>query len=358
MKNLIVFELRKILSKRLSIIALIGTILISFLISFSTYQRKYAFDGVNLEGKGKMAVEIEKRISSKYEGILTDEKVQEMLKDFSIIHNLNGLNATYIYQNSIQSSLFTKFVDKDGNWNGLKVSDVFGDEEIKIGYVDGWLSTSKNMMKVFVLLAISIIIMLSPIFSSEYEGVDNIILTTKYGKTKCSAAKIIVGVISSIIVTSIVVCFNIVLAMAFYGTEGLNSSILFSPIEYMEGFIPFNITCKTLIKYQIILAFTCALSITGITLFLSSISKNQIISLVSSVTFFIFPILLPITKANPMFKIIGLLPFYHVQSTALLSVEQLSNGLLYAIWAIPSALLFLALGSIISYKVFANHEVL
>ena len=30
------------------------------------------------------------------------------------------------------------------------------------------------------------IIMLAPIFSGEYEGVDNIILTSKYGKTKCA----------------------------------------------------------------------------------------------------------------------------------------------------------------------------
>ncbi len=48
----------------------------------------------------------------------------------------------------------------------------FGNEEIKIGYVDGWLSTSRNMVRVFVALALAVIIMLAPIFSGEYEGVD------------------------------------------------------------------------------------------------------------------------------------------------------------------------------------------
>ena len=44
MKKLILFELRKVFSKRLALIALIGIILFSALLSFSTFQNKYAFD--------------------------------------------------------------------------------------------------------------------------------------------------------------------------------------------------------------------------------------------------------------------------------------------------------------------------
>ena len=43
MKKLILFELRKVFSKRLALIALIGIILFSALLSFSTFQNKYAF---------------------------------------------------------------------------------------------------------------------------------------------------------------------------------------------------------------------------------------------------------------------------------------------------------------------------
>ena len=55
MKKLILFELRKVFSKRLSLTALIGILLFSALISFSAYQNKYASDGVNVEGSGKAA---------------------------------------------------------------------------------------------------------------------------------------------------------------------------------------------------------------------------------------------------------------------------------------------------------------
>ena len=357
MKKLILFELRKVFSKRLSLIALVGILLFSVLISFSTYQNKYAFDGVNAEGSGKTAVEIDKGIAAKYEGILTDEKVQQMMSDFAPTSDLHGLSAIYVYQNAMQSAAFSRFSDKEGNWNGLSVSDVFGNEEIKIGYVDGWLSTSRNMVRVFVALALAVIIMLAPIFSGEYEGVDNIILTSKYGKTKCATAKVIAGIITAILTTTLIAAFNLLLAFVFYGTEGLDCSILFAPSDYVEAFIPFNITCGTLLKYQILLAFTCTLSVTGITLFLSAISKNQIVALVAAMAIFLFPVLLPITEVNPLFRLVGLLPIYHVLAISLLSVEQMSNGMLYAIWAIPAALLFLGVGAGISRRVFAKHQV-
>ena len=137
MKKLIYFELRKIFSKRLSMVTLIGILLFSALLSFSTYQNKYAFDQNAGEGSGKAAVEIDKEIAAKYEGILTDEKVRQMMSDFAPTSDLHGLNAAYIYQNAMQSAAFSRFSDLNGNWNGLSVSDVFGNEEIKIGYVDG-----------------------------------------------------------------------------------------------------------------------------------------------------------------------------------------------------------------------------
>lgn len=110
--------------------------------------------------------------------------------------------------------------------------------------------------------------------------------------------------------------------------------------------------------FTIRLIIRATLSVTGITLFLSAISKNQIVALVAAMAIFLFPVLLPITEVNPLFRLVGLLPIYHVLAISLLSVEQMSNGMLYAIWAIPAALLFLGVGAGISRRVFAKHQVL
>lgn len=104
MKKLILFELRKVFSKRLSLIVLVGILLFSVLISFSTYQNKYAFDGVSAEGSGKTAVEIDKEIAAKYEGILTDEKVQQKL--LQLLEDIRKTN------NITNADLCNKFADE------------------------------------------------------------------------------------------------------------------------------------------------------------------------------------------------------------------------------------------------------
>ena len=148
MKKLMQLELRKVFMRPLTQIALLAVLLLSALLGFSGYQNKYAFDGNSREGTGKAAVEIDREIAAKYEGLLTDEKVRQMMDDFAPTSDLHGLNAVYLYHNAMQSAAFARFSDLNGNWNGLGVSDVFGDAEIKIGYIDGWLSASGNMVKI------------------------------------------------------------------------------------------------------------------------------------------------------------------------------------------------------------------
>ena len=357
MKTLIKFELRKILTKRFSLISIAVVLLFSFILAFSAFQGMHAFDGKSTEGGGKSAVEIDKAIAAKYEGILTDEKVQKIMTEFKPTYDLQGMNAKYLYLNALQSATFSRFSDMDGNWNGLSVSDVFGDGEIKIGYINGWLNTSQNMVKVFIVLSLIIILLIAPVFSGEYSGVDNIILTSRYGKTKCAAAKVTASLLASIFIILFVSAFNLIVAFAVYGKEGLDCSILFAPLGFVEGYIPFNITCGTLLKYQILLAFSSAISVTGITLLLSALCKSQMIAFVLSATVHLMPGMLPISETNALYRAIVLMPFYHSQFTSIMSVEQLQSGTLYAIWAGPTALIFLGIGAVISRRIFAKHQV-
>ncbi len=357
MKKLVQFELRKIFSKRLTQIALLAILLLSSLLGISGYQNKYAFDGRNREGNGKTAVEIDKEIAARYEGLLTDEKVQQMMSDFAPHSDLHGLNAAYLYHNAMQSAAFARFSDINGNWNGLRVSDVFGQEEIRIGYIEGWLSTSQNMVKIFLVLACVTVIMIAPVFCGEYNGVENIILTSKYGRTRCGAAKIAASLIAVFGVTLTTAILNVLPALVLYGGDGLTCSILFAPMTLIEGYIPYNITCGTLLNYQILLALTGNMSIAGITLLISAVSKNPMAAVVVSGAVYFLPVLLPLSETSPWSRYISLLPVYHAQFTNLMSVEQMSNGILYAIWAVPAAFAFAGIGMFASRRVFASHQV-
>lgn len=96
----------------------------------------------------------------------------------------------------------------NGDWNGRSVSDVFGDNELNVGYVNGWLHTSQNLAKILIVLSFVIIAMVAPVFSGEYSGVDQIILTSRFGKSKCAAAKAIASLLAILLVTNVAISFH------------------------------------------------------------------------------------------------------------------------------------------------------
>ena len=357
MKQLMRFELKKIFMKRIVRMAVLGLLILNILFVFSDYYSMYAFDGKSREGSGGAAVEIDQEISERYQGLLTDEKVGQMLEEFRPKVDTGGLNAARLYQNAFQSSVFARFSDVDGNWNGRSVSDVFGNEAVKIGYVNGWLHISRNMIRIFMILAFVIILMGAPVFSGEYSGADNILLTSRYGKTKCSTAKGMAALAAAFFLTAVFSAVNLLLGWILYGGEGLSCSILFAPVDFVENYIPFNLTCGELMVYQVLLMFACGAGVTGITLFLSSVCKNQVTALAASSAAFILPILLPVTETNPLYRVVLLMPVYYVQFISIMSAEPVKNGLIFAVWSVSVGAGLMAVGFIFSKHFFAKHPV-
>lgn len=356
MKKLISFELKKIYARRLTHVAFLIVLLFSFVLSFSTYQNKYAFDGQN-QASGREAVEMDKVIAAKYGGLLTDEKVQQMLTELVPKSDSQGLNAIYLYRNTMQSAVAARFSDINGNWNGLSVSDVFGEEQIMVGYVDGWIGASQNMTKIFVLLSFVVVLMIAPVFCSEYDGVDNIILSSKFGRTKCVTAKIVASILATIIITAVVVAGNLSMTFMMYGKDGLNCSILFAPLISINAYIPFNITCGTLIKYQILLVFTGTMGATGITMIFSALCKNQLAALAASVAIYILPAILPFAENSYVYRFVVLSPIYHLLFVPLMSISRINGGALYAIFALPATVAIIVVGRLASHKFFSVHQV-
>lgn len=357
MKRLIRFELRKMFVRRVTLLALAVVLGFSVLVTGTTLRGMHSFDGKSQEGSGRAAVAIERDIAARYAGPLTDEKVQQMLAEFPINFDLQGMNAKYVQINSIQSAAYARFADRDGNWNGKTVAEVFGDETVNVGYVEGWLSTSRNLAQVLLLLSLVLVLMIAPVFSGEYGGVDNLILTSRYGKTKGAAAKVIASFLAAGMVTAVCCLLVFLPALLFYGREGLQASILFAPMTDIEAYIPFNLSCGTVLGYQVLLAFTAAFSVTGITLLCSVWCKNTLAAAAAPVALYFLPLLLPVTETSALFRLWVLLPVYHVQYISLLSVEHWGHGVLYALWAVPVAAVLAAVGSILSKYRFARHQV-
>ena len=70
----------------------------------------------------------------------------------------------------------------------------------------------RDMTRIFLFLSFAVIVMLAPVFSGEYGGVEYLILSGRYGRTKCVAAKVIAGLLAAFVTTAAVVSLNVALA--------------------------------------------------------------------------------------------------------------------------------------------------
>lgn len=349
MKRLVGFELKKIFTRRLTMLALLMVVLLSLLLTFSTYHNKIAYDGRE-QAKGGAAIALDKSIAARYAGILTDEKVQQMLAD--LVPPSDTINAAYIYLNATQSATAAHFADVKGQWNGKSVAEVFGREMMVIGYVDGWLGVSRDMQKILVMLSFVLIMMLAPVFAGEYGGVEAILLSTYYGRSQCIKAKVLAAFSAAVGVTAFIVGGCLLLAFLLYGSEGLACSILFAPQGSSYDNLAFDMTCRELLFKQILLALTSALSLTGLTLVFSAACRNMMTALAVAAMVHSAPVFLPVAESHPLFRVLALSPLGQVQFASLVSISPS-----FFWWAIPVALGASVIGYGLARRLFANHEV-
>ena len=362
MRALIYFEVRKLLQRRLVLAALLLFLLMNFSLLASAVNQQYTYDPVSgQQAYNLAAIKLDKEISVRYGHVLTDATVQQMLSDFQptaeMLARTGGIHVAYIRQNFMQAAVQYHFANPDGSWNGQTVAQQFGPEPIALGYIAGWLTFSRCFIKILLMLAVLLLIILAPIFSGEYSGMDQLLLTTRYGRSKCSLAKIAAAFLLTLTLTAAVLACNLLLAHLVLGNDGLDCSIVFNDVSYSEQSIPYNITCRTMLRYQILLAFTAVFMLTGIALLLSALSKSPFVTLITTLGVLVLPILLPVQESSALYRLIVLLPLYQIQLLSLMSLQQWSNGLLYAILAIPVSVFIAIVGALLANRLFSRHQV-
>lgn len=364
MSNLIKFEIKKMVSQK---IFLVGLALIVFynimLFRSESVPSMSVLPDINSDlVYGINAVELDKGIASKYEGLLTDNKVQQMLSDFysqPLYERFGGLRVDSIPRNSMQVAVQSRFANADGSWSGNTVRDVFGDSEILVGYTSGWLATSAYMIKVIIALGFLMILLIAPVFSGEYAGMDALILTSKYGKSKCISAKITASYLVAFLITALFVFTNVVLAHICYGSDGLNASVGFAANRFFES-IPVDISCGSLLQYQILLSFTSIMTIAGATMLISSLTKNAFIALAISVVIQVLPLALSASEQSPMYKFIVLSPVLQGQLVSILTIGKATLfgiSAHHAMMALPLAVAIGILSCMMTRRVFRRHQV-
>lgn len=202
MRQLWSFEFQKIVGRKLIRVALLAYgVLILILLSNSRVAYLDIFDQNGRHLHGKEALEYELKMAEQYRGPVTEEKVDALL----VQEKQGAKNAG---MNEAEYRLRTDWITGTAGtiWEEAPLSNPELQNSLQIGYTRGWETTLLSIESLFLIMGFLIIVAVSPVFSEEYGcGMDALLLTGKYGKTKCITAKIMASFTFSVVLTILTV---------------------------------------------------------------------------------------------------------------------------------------------------------
>ncbi|MEK3890336.1 hypothetical protein [Bacillus sp. FSL K6-3431] len=168
----------------------------------------------------------------------------------------------------------------------------------------------------FVITAFMLIIGISPIFSKEYSsGMDQFLLSSKYGRSKLVTAKLLAAIIFTVSIAIGWIAYSAAISIYSYGSHGW-SAPLQSMHEHLNAPYPFTLgeSYALMISMHLLAAIALALII----VFVSAICKRILMSLLVSGFIFGLPFVIDVV---PGFE--WLEEFGWISSTLNLSIYHL-----------------------------------
>ncbi len=373
MGRLIVFEIEKILQKKLIWATLASMVLLIVLMVWNWVCPGQIYvqlvqDGriVSLEhDKGSM--QINRAISNEFAGPLTDEKLAEIIVRYDwteeqiLERGLEPARETLYFHNSLYDSLKEQFASADGSYNGRSAADAYGSLTggMVLGYSEGWESMNYALINTIMIWECVIIILISPLFGEEYtRGTDALILTGAHGRTKCSTAKLAAAFIMVLGGTLILLLAFLLPFLIYYGISGWDASVQISTLGIYTS-TPYLMNWLEITLFLLFLCVTSALTVTAITFLVSALSRSAFNSLVISFAITVIPMFLPINKFPLPLQLFTLLQPIMQPRTFIWANYGKLWGELNVMWlAAPFTLIVLAVGVVCSKRAFARHQVL
>lgn len=351
MLQLIKYEIQKILLNK----AVLGAFVVFIIVLggiFHIYLVNSRMHSNHEEGISRSAaVQKNNAITSKYEGDLTTQKVQDAMLDYTEERAKNpnsdyfNMYSYYTFSTFAKNSgdLFTQIYDaaQEGKVFPIKQSDIksldqvgFNQPEngyLQTGNFPSWSILMDALDRIFMLTALLIIFLCSTIFSSEVSGGNiGLLASTKYGRSKSTLSKLAAAMLLSIGVFLLAQLATIILFKMLFGFSGWNVSVQANLMWRLYDFpwfinllqVFFLTRGVQIINILVIVAMTC---------FVSSMTKSPFSSLAISLGAFFGPELLSriFNKGFPA-KLLQLFPINNYGSVKILQLIQLKEGFLFS----------------------------
>lgn len=364
MKELVVFELKKLLQRPLVWASLAGLVFFITIMECSWVCPGYSAimetdgNGEIIAIEGMEAIKRNQEIASRWYGPLTDEKVENIIDAYrSHYSSRNGMDLMST------TLLVCGFMNSDGQYNGTTVEEVFGDlaPDLVLGYSSGWECTIYVLLFTFLTWGCVIVILVAPAFSEEYtRHMDALILTGSRGRTHCPAAKIIACYLVTVIGSLLILGIATLLLLITHGFAGYDSSVQLGELGVLSH-TPYVLSWLEAYGLACIAWFGGMLVLTAMTMVISALAKSSFSAVVIAFAVYSIPMFLPWNALPEKLERFGyLLPITQMQlmklfQQKLLSFDHLSFPLVYL--ALPVTLVALLVGIPWARRAFAGHQV-
>jgi len=306
-------ELYKICSKKLFLFSALASLVILLLFFWShVIDQESTIDGVTYTGY--RAVQMDREITKKFRGELTDQKAAQIIEEYGFPNGVSEDHNVFLYRNYLNSFVMHGF--SDGYFHGWedyhvgtctypiaetelgKASAATG-KTLLLEYSYGWLVFTEVLQAGCVIGMALIVLGLAPVFSEETSSnTQQILFTTKEGKTKDVIAKIAAGMTVAIGVYVVIVLLDFVLVWCVFGLDGLNCFYIQVMEEwnyirdwnnYHNGMTDYM---RNFISYFIFACFLGMAETSAISLYFSAHCKSSFQSVIAATISFLVPLFL------------------------------------------------------------------
>lgn len=343
MMTLIKYELEKLVKNRTFLVtSIVSLVIIAGIFLVGYYYSQLSFAEETNADKGYP--EYYSAITKKYTGDFNDKKVEEVLSDYMADYQSHPnveerpFDVFSWYIASVffpkEEDMYVKMNDAMENeqkitFNQIDVPTIqevgFAsfDKPLKLGAYNTWGDLFLVTNNMFLLASLFIIFICASVFSNESASkINQLLLSTQYGRGKLTVSKIIVATGVSISVFLVIQLISFLFFNYYYGMSGWDASIQtnFSVMLY-----DFPMEMNNLQVYLLVIGVQILglLSVVGITLLISSLTKSPFISLAISLGVFILPYLLgKIYQTGIVAKFFNLFPIKHYQVEEMLTIME------------------------------------
>lgn len=371
MNNIIKFELKKIITNKISWVSII--FILGFIVTFiaASLSSVYSYDENGGELNGFAAISRENQLTHPLAGEVTLETISNVIskrqeltdkgaKDVSEEeygvkwHKYQGFNQLICYAYAKEANTFDYYVidtlipedgeqfysnrtkkvnqllDMDYTYGNYTLAEkeyfLNMNEKVKIPlYYDynlGWQNLLMYLPTFCLLLSFVMCTCIAPVFSNEYQTkTDSVIFSSKYGRTKVFSSKIKASFIFSTLLYMIATLILSLTMLGIFGFEGFNSNL-----QINDFIAPYNVTMLQAYFITIGLGYLAYLSLMTITLFISTKMKSNFgVIIISAVVLFI-PTLIPHSRTFRLINyIVDLFPSKIMNGLTVLRSYKLYN---------------------------------